>query len=77
MKCSDAKPLVLIRRRLAVNADFSSSARAELVKAIDQIRWKHADESPNCECWTRALAELAIEQGEVKPLRRHDLGRTA
>jgi len=60
MKCTDAKPMILLRRRIAVNADLSGETQMDLVKAIDKIRMRHADKSPNCECWTRALAELSL-----------------
>jgi hypothetical protein len=57
LKCTDAKPLILLRRRIAVNADLSPEAITEVVKAIDDIRRDHAN-SKNCDCWTNAVAEL-------------------
>lgn len=59
MECIDARGLLMLRRRIAVNADLSTLAQTKLIKAIDKIRFEHADKSPNCECWTRACAELA------------------
>ena len=56
MTCKDALTLLQERREAARRGD------THRIKAIDNERFAHDEESPNCQCWTKAILEAARER---------------
>ena len=56
MTCEYAPTLLQERREAAMRGD------THRIKAIDNERFAHSDESPNCQCWTKAILEANREQ---------------
>ncbi len=57
MNCDDAKPLLKLRRQIAVSDDLSLNTISSLIGRIDGLRWEHESVSPDCLCWVKARAE--------------------
>lgn len=58
MKCNEAGKLLRLRREIAASSSLGAETSTELVKAIDEIRWQHEQET-GCQCWYESISESA------------------